>query len=239
MSEWFSKQQSNSADVRKLFRHSAKIVQSFENPELPSTSFRSISPEEQDIIDRAKANGTYLLATNGQPTNLTPRQWVQVRTRAFKRWFGDWEKQARINKLRYATDAEISGNEITITENEKQNKKNALEYGKKPQGEYTNKDTGNTIQLQRGRKNSGINEVLQHNYKDTEHLQSIAAIPQIIENSIFVDEVPNNDTSKNPDVVSYQHYVCGLKIGNTDYTVHSLVTVDKKGIDTTITISLI
>ncbi|MBQ2979862.1 MAG: hypothetical protein IJE18_07120 [Bacteroidaceae bacterium] len=189
----------------------------------------SISPEEQDIIDRAKANGTYLLAPNGRPTNLTPRQWVQVRTRAFKEWFGDWLKQARVNKLRYATDATITGNEIEITDNEKQNKKNALEYGKTLQGEYTNKDTGNTIQLQRGRKNGGINEVLQHNYKDAEHLQSIAAIPQIIVNSIFVEEVPNKDTSKNPDVVAFQHYVCGLKIGNTDYTVHSLVAVDKKG----------
>ena len=56
------------------------------------TRFRSISPEEQDFIDRAKANGTYLLAPNGQHTNLTPRQWAQVRTRAFKEWFGDWEK---------------------------------------------------------------------------------------------------------------------------------------------------
>lgn len=54
-----------------------------------------VSPEEQAIIDNAKANGTYLLAPNGRPTNLTPRQWVQVRTEAFKRWFGDWEKQAQ------------------------------------------------------------------------------------------------------------------------------------------------
>ena len=37
------------------------------------------------------------------------------------------------------------------------------------------------------------------------------------------------DTAKNPDVVEYQHFVCGLKIGNEDYTVHSLVAVDKNG----------
>jgi hypothetical protein len=30
-------------------------------------------------------------APNGKPTNLTERQWVQVRTPAFKKWFGDWE----------------------------------------------------------------------------------------------------------------------------------------------------
>lgn len=32
MAEWFSKQQYNSADVRKLFNHAAKIVNDFENP---------------------------------------------------------------------------------------------------------------------------------------------------------------------------------------------------------------
>lgn len=47
--------------------------------------------EEQIIIDQAKANGTYLKAPNGEDTNLSPRQWLQVRTAAFKEWFGDWE----------------------------------------------------------------------------------------------------------------------------------------------------
>lgn len=48
--------------------------------------------EEQSIIERAKDNGTYMKAPNGKPTRLDERQWVQVRTTAFKRWFGDWEQ---------------------------------------------------------------------------------------------------------------------------------------------------
>lgn len=51
---------------------------------------RAYTAEEQQIIDDAQRNGTYLKAPNGKPTNLTPKQWVQVRTKAFKRWFGDW-----------------------------------------------------------------------------------------------------------------------------------------------------
>ena len=47
--------------------------------------------EKEQIIADAKANGTYLKAPNGKDTNLTPKQWVQVRTKAFKDWFGDWE----------------------------------------------------------------------------------------------------------------------------------------------------
>ena len=138
-------------------------------------------------------------------------------------------KTARLEKLCDSKPVEITGNEIKPSDDLKQYKKNALKYGKKLQGSYTNKDTGQTIQLQRGRKNGGINEVLQHNYKDVEHLQSIAAIPQIIENSIYIDSRENVDREKNPDVVEYQYYVCGLNIGGKDYTVRSTVAVDKNG----------
>ena len=192
-------------------------------------TLNAIKEEEDAIIAKAKANGTYMKAPNGNPTNLNEKQWVQVRTKAFKNWFGDWEKAARIEKLRKSESASITGKEIELTGDYKQNKKNALEYGKKLQGEYTNADTGVSVQLQRGRKNGGINEVLQHNYKDDAHILSIAAIPQIIEKSIYIDREPNKDTAKNPDVVEYQHFVCGLKIGGEDYTVHSLVAVDKYG----------
>lgn len=139
------------------------------------------------------------------------------------------DKKARIDKLRNSKPVEITGEEIEPSDDLKQYKKNALEYGKKLQGNYVNKDTGITIQLQRGRRNGGINEVLQHDYKDVEHLQSVAAIPQIIENSIYIDSRENTDKEKNPNVAEYQYYVCGLKIGNTDYTVRSTIAVDNKG----------
>jgi len=37
------------------------------------------------------AKAGWLKAPNGKDTNLTERQWMQVRTPAFKNWFGDWE----------------------------------------------------------------------------------------------------------------------------------------------------
>lgn len=49
------------------------------------------SEEEHAIIERAKGSGTYMKAPNGEPTRLTEKQWAQVRTKAFKSWFGDWE----------------------------------------------------------------------------------------------------------------------------------------------------
>lgn len=46
--------------------------------------------EMQSIKDKAIADGTFMKAPNGNPTNLNERQWLQVRTKAFKDWFGDW-----------------------------------------------------------------------------------------------------------------------------------------------------
>ena len=48
--------------------------------------------KEMDTIkQKAIADGTFMKAPNGKPTNLNERQWLQVRTTNFKKWFGDWE----------------------------------------------------------------------------------------------------------------------------------------------------
>ncbi len=58
----------------------------------PSEDFlSSLSEEERALAERSWEDGTWLLAPNGEPSRLAPRQWLQVRTTAFRRWFGDWE----------------------------------------------------------------------------------------------------------------------------------------------------
>lgn len=60
-----------------------------------------ITPAMRRIIEQhMNADGTFkdtwLKAPNGKDTELSPLQWVMVRTREFKEWFGhDWEKRAR------------------------------------------------------------------------------------------------------------------------------------------------
>ena len=52
----------------------------------------NIETEMQHILKNAPRDSEgNLLAPNGKKSNLTERQWVQVRTKAFKDWFGDWE----------------------------------------------------------------------------------------------------------------------------------------------------
>ena len=73
----------NSRKMRGRFRSSVT--------ELNTT--KNYTPEMQSIKEAAIANGTFMKAPNGNPTNLNERQWLQVRTKAFKNWFGDWEKE--------------------------------------------------------------------------------------------------------------------------------------------------
>lgn len=52
--------------------------------------------EERNILSKAKRDDRgKLLAPNGKPTNLTEAQYAQVRTKAFKDWFGDWENNPK------------------------------------------------------------------------------------------------------------------------------------------------
>ena len=71
----------------------------YSNRELPMGTFsqakarqEEYSKEMQDILANAKRDSEgNLLAPNGKKSNLTERQYAQVRTKAFKDWFGDWE----------------------------------------------------------------------------------------------------------------------------------------------------
>jgi hypothetical protein len=55
--------------------------------------------ELKEILDKAPRDEQgRLLAPNGKPSNLTERQYAQVRTKAFIDWFGDWEKFANVSE---------------------------------------------------------------------------------------------------------------------------------------------
>ena len=74
-----------------------------ERKSIQGNSPDSIAPDEaeaerqyNEVVARyTNPDGTkkqgWMQAPNGKPTNLSERQWVQVRTPAFKDWFGDWE----------------------------------------------------------------------------------------------------------------------------------------------------
>jgi hypothetical protein len=47
--------------------------------------------EYDQVVHRYRGTDAWMKAPNGEDSNLDERQWVLVRTPAFKKWFGDWE----------------------------------------------------------------------------------------------------------------------------------------------------
>lgn len=61
----------------------------------PDTKYADKVKNQQDRRDPEgveKKTGTPGIAPNGEPSNLSTKQWHEVRTPEFKVWFGDWEK---------------------------------------------------------------------------------------------------------------------------------------------------
>ena len=79
------------AEYVQIARKQESAVRSGETIE-SDVDIRFRLSEEEQIKRQAIADGTFMKAPNGNETNLNERQWFQVRTRAFKDWFGDWEK---------------------------------------------------------------------------------------------------------------------------------------------------
>lgn len=127
-------------------------------------------------------------------------------------------------KLRVSLDAEISGCEITSDSDLKAFKKNALRYGLDMiRGTYINEETGVEVHVM---KNT-IKEILNHDYKNPEQLQSIAAIPQIIQRAVYIGSAPNHDTKVHS--AKFDYYFCGLIIGNNSYTVRAVIAEMENG----------
>ena len=161
-------------------------------------------PQDDSHPGRHLPQGTFLKAPNGKDSHLDERQWIHD-------WFGDWEKAARIEKLRKSKPLTFNGNEYDgkYELNNKSAEKYILDNLR---GEYTNKDTGEKILVSR----KGAEKVVRHDAESDVHMKSVAYIPEMIENAIFISE-ETNDKAKN-GFDTYKYYVVGLKIDGVDYT---------------------
>ena len=88
-----------------------------------------IQEELNDIKARAVKDGTFMKAPNGKPTNLNEQQWLQVRTKAFKEWFGDWEKVANLDNAIYYHSSNFQFDNFDILNHNNSGNYNSYGYG--------------------------------------------------------------------------------------------------------------
>ena len=175
-------------------------------------SFRYTEEMEQ-IKKQAEANDTFMKAPNGKPTKLTERQWLQVRTNAFKKWFGDWETWFKKNFLLNSnTVSSLSGNEFervdgkTLTEQ-------VAEYFESIGGKAMSPIYGEVILDEKGAEDS-----LSHGIGRNKAI-AYAAVKDVIENGVLID-YDKNHKGRNydsaliaaPIAIGGERYICEVVI---------------------------
>ena len=128
------------------------------------------------------------------------------------RWKIDDPSPERVEKLRAARPVEIGENDYKGLY--ELNAKSAREYVlKKLRGKkYVNADTGDEVEIGQ----TGAKKIASHDRYNKDYLRAFAAIPQMIENAVYLGEEPNEKGNGKYD--KYRYYACGLKIGGRDYT---------------------
>lgn len=162
----------------------------------------SMTDEEQRIVDEAKANGTYLKAPNGKQSNLNERQWIQVRTKAFKDWFGDWELAAKVVKI---ISANMEHGFKNFAEARKWAKENLL-------GTYINPEIGEIVVSGKAIDKYLSGKAVEQSHSRDAHLSALQVLPKLIENSI-VGEI-HEDRDKNSNIKDIVRLFGAMNIGN-------------------------
>jgi hypothetical protein len=93
-------------------------------------------------------------------------------------------------------------------------------------GNHTNEESG-TLWEVTGKTIK--KELRQHDFKNIEHWQSVAAIPQIIKTAVYAGYLENQDKQKHPEISRFEYYLSEIVIAEHYYTVKSDIAVENTG----------
>ncbi|MBQ9694633.1 MAG: hypothetical protein IJV69_07745, partial [Kiritimatiellae bacterium] len=156
--------------------------------------------EYNEVVARyTNADGTkkpgWLKAPNGKPTNLTERQWVQVRTPAFKQWFGDWEKG-------FSTTTEAEAKE-------------RIRAWRDSRREFLNIDSGRIAELKSDWGKIFSSKAKGQSASYESHYVAAAHLDVLFESGIkYAEENPRNGS---PDVKGYAKYLSAFSFNGETY----------------------
>lgn len=209
-----------------------------------SSIWESLSPDDRELIDNSMPDfdeeQDYEDFLKKQIENFNEKKTNAdyIHSEEFISKFGDWEKANRLEKLKNAesiiSDGKIiiSGDDFSKEVSEAREKGNlkvlklyARDIGYEQKGFYFNVDQNEKIQLSM----RNISEIYSHHLSQKGHIEAMMKIGDIIKNAIWIEDIKNEDTQKNPRIEKYSYFASGLNIGGIDYTAKSVIATDKDG----------
>jgi hypothetical protein len=176
--------------------------------EIDNSLTETARQEMQAIRDEAIANGTYMKAPNGKSTNLNERQWLQVRTKAFKKWFGDWELAAKWLKIKSLKAMQIENR--TVSEDEAREAYERI-------GSVENAIDGKKVDFVK----TSFGKILRHKGVDTKIIMDKLDVLFKESVPLFFEEetVKEGHKDHSSNFVGYHHYLNKITIDGKDYYV--------------------
>jgi len=163
-------------------------------------------PETQLDAVRKRYEGTpqWMKAPNGKDTNLDERQWLQVRTPAFKKWFGDWEAAATAREIRDMEATPVTALPERMTQEDAEAKAGSF-------GEMTNKRYGVTATMPKGT----VGKIFGH--KGFNVTQIFNEVPRLFETSVLALSETSDGHKQRNNVNAYHHFVNKFKVDGKEY----------------------
>jgi hypothetical protein len=91
----------------------ARLLYALKKGERPTKEQTAEAKRQYEEVENLyKDTGAWLKAPNGADTKLNTRQWIQVRTPLFKKYFGDWERLAAKEMLEGPPVTKLLGDEF-------------------------------------------------------------------------------------------------------------------------------
>lgn len=165
----------------------------------------------------------YLRAPNGERTNLTERQWLQVRTPSFKRWFGDWEKVAVANAILGDADIVAENSLLDMPPKEQRIAAKALYDELKANGPVDTRD-GRSVRF----TGVGFKEIKSHS-ADPHTLAIVPILREVVASARYIGEGDVDATAANKDVRAYHIYARRVNLGDGSMVARIVIREDKNG----------
>ena len=165
----------------------------------------------------------WMKAPNSKPSKLTERQWVQVRTPSFKKWFGDWEllsiKQGWMDVRDPEEIKNLQAQDISAFQPIKD--KSELVDLFKRFGEVKNASDGRIVRFP---SKSAGKMIFKKNHASAFKMLFEGSLQAFVE-----DEIKYDGHKEHPNVKAYRQYINKFTDGNGTYYIRFTVRDDSNG----------
>ncbi len=174
---------------------------------------------------RQQYQGTdgWMKAPNGKPTNLTEKQWLQVRTPNFKRWFGDWEAGHKARQIIGDSPINLADNELSNLTGSEQRTKAAEIYNALVGKEPVRTVDGRNVVFTR----TGFKELKSHS-ANPHTLQIVPKLQEIVSTATPFLSEKNTDQTK-PNVKAFHSYARKILLSEGEYIARVVLREDNDG----------